>query len=243
MSAVTRALASLVRRSDRSFGILVAIFVLAASLLGFAEISDEVREGETHAFDQRVMLLFRSVDDPAETNRPSWLEIAAADITSLGSIAVIALVSLVAAGYLLIHRNWSSVVLLVVSVGGGLRLGMWLKTDFDRPRPNLVPHAVEVHTLSFPSSHAMMSAVTYLTLGALLAQSQSDRWHAVYVIAVATTLTLLIGLTRVYLGVHWPTDVLAGWCVGSAWALVCWLAAAAWQRFRPGRIDPPAKPE
>ena len=105
-----------------------------------------------------------------------------------------------------------------------------LKLGFARPRPDLVPHAVEVYTASFPSGHAMLSAVTYLTLGALLIRVQ-PRWRVkVYILFLAISITLLVGTSRVYLGVHWPTDVLAGWCVGAAWALLCWLVALRLQR-------------
>ena len=113
-----------------------------------------------------------------------------------------------------------------------MALSTLLKLAFQRPRPDLVPHGAEVYTASFPSGHAMLSAVTYLTLAALLIQVQVQ-WRAkTYVLALAVLVTLLIGVSRVYLGVHWPTDVLAGWCIGAAWALLCWLAALALQRNR-----------
>lgn len=232
MSRSIPRLSTLVRSGGHELGILAAILVCAAGLLGFAVISDEVTEGETHAFDRRVLLMLRAPDDPSQPIGPQWVEIAARDITSLGSFTVLTLVSLAAAGYLAINRRPGAGLLLLAAIGTAMLLSIELKAGFDRPRPDLVPHGVAVETLSFPSSHAMMSAVTYLTLGALLAQSQSGRWHAVYVMAIATTLTLLIGLTRVYFGVHWPTDVLAGWCVGAAWAMGCWLLTAWWRRPR-----------
>jgi Membrane-associated phospholipid phosphatase len=215
-------------------GLLAAILVFAATLLGFAVLSDIVVSGSTHAFDRHVLLLLRVPGDPSQPIGPRWLEIAARDITSLGGFTVISLVSLFAAGYLAVDRRGGSATLVLITVGSAMLAGTYLKLGFDRPRPDLVPHGVVVETLSFPSSHAMMSAVTYLTLGALLAQGRSRRRHAVYVLAVATTLTLLIGLTRVYLSVHWPTDVLAGWCVGAAWAMGCWLLTAWWRRPRGG---------
>jgi undecaprenyl-diphosphatase len=121
-------------------------------------------------------------------------------------------------------------VLLAVSVGGGTLLSTLLKLGFDRPRPDLVAHLVDVRTLSFPSGHAMLSAVTYLTIGVLVARVSPKRRIKVYVTAVALVLTLAIGLSRVYLGVHWPTDVLAGWSIGAAWAMACWLGAVFLQR-------------
>ncbi len=112
---------------------------------------------------------------------------------------------------------------MLFSVIGGVIVSQGAKLAFARPRPELVPHGAEVYTASFPSGHAMMAAVVYLTLGALLARTQSGRNVKTYVLAVALTLTLLVGASRVYLGVHWPTDVLAGWALGATWALACWL--------------------
>ena len=100
-----------------------------------------------------------------------------------------------------------------------------LKLGFARPRPELVSHLVNVNSFSFPSGHATMATITYLTLGVLLARVQKRRHMKLYLLAVASILALLVGFTRVYLGVHWPTDVIAGWCVGTAWALGCWLLA------------------
>jgi undecaprenyl-diphosphatase len=138
-------------------------------------------------------------------------------------------------GYLVIGGKRAAALLVLVSVAGGVALSSALKIGFDRPRPDLVAHLVDVHTLSFPSGHAMVSAVAYLTLGALLAQTQVRKGLKAYVITVAVVLTLLIGVSRVYLGVHWPTDVVAGWCAGAAWAIGCWVIAA-WLQGQ-GRIE------
>ncbi|WP_426959868.1 phosphatase PAP2 family protein [Muricoccus radiodurans] len=110
-----------------------------------------------------------------------------------------------------------------------------LKIGYDRPRPDLVPHAVEVYTASFPSGHAMLSAVTYLTLGALLMRVQPSRRVRSFVLGMAILTTLMVGISRVYLGVHWPTDVMAGWCFGAGWAVICSMAALLWIRRRAGR--------
>ena len=111
-----------------------------------------------------------------------------------------------------------------------LMISASVRLGFDRPRPDLVAHAVDVYTTSFPSSHAMLSTVTYLTLGALLARLQERRRLKIYIMGTAAAIALLIGFSRVFLGVHWPTDVLAGWCVGAAWALGCWVMTAWLQR-------------
>jgi undecaprenyl-diphosphatase len=121
---------------------------------------------------------------------------------------------------------------VLISVAGGAGLSSLLKLGFERPRPDLVAHLVEVQTLSFPSGHAMVSAVIYLTLGALLAQVHGSIRLKIYILSVAVILTLLIGISRVYLGVHWPTDVLAGWAAGAAWAIMSWAVVIWLQRLR-----------
>jgi undecaprenyl-diphosphatase len=130
-----------------------------------------------------------------------------------------------------------SALLVAGSIALGTILSTILKLVFDRPRPDLVPHGMDVYTLSFPSSHAMMSALVYLTLGALLARTQKSVRLRIYLLVCAILLTFLIGVSRLYLGVHWPTDVLAGWAVGSCWALLSWLVARWLQRKGP--VEPP----
>jgi undecaprenyl-diphosphatase len=127
-------------------------------------------------------------------------------------------------------RKRNAAVLVAAAVGGGLLLSALFKAGFDRPRPDLVSHLSQVYTTSFPSGHSMMSAVAYLTLGALLAQLHKGRAVQAFILAVAILITVLVGLSRVYLGVHWPTDVLAGWAAGAAWACLCWLVAQWFQK-------------
>jgi undecaprenyl-diphosphatase len=215
--------------------LLAAIALAAASLVLFGQLTDEVLEGETHAFDETVLLALRSPADPSDPIGPGWLEEQIRDVTALGSIGVLTLVSLAAVGFLILQGKRRTALLVVVAVGGGMLVSTLTKLGFDRPRPDLVPHATQVHTASFPSSHAMMAAVTYLTLGALLARVQPRLRLKLYLIGLAATLTVLVGCSRVYLGVHWPTDVLAGWTLGAAWALACW-AIALWLQAR-GRIE------
>jgi len=214
-----------------------AILALAAAMLAvFAKIADEVVEGKTHAFDEAVLRVLRNPADLADPIGPAWLEHVMRDITSLGSFTVVALMTLVSVGYLLIDGKRAAAMFVVVAVTGGVALSEGMKHLFARPRPELVAHLVEVQTASFPSGHAMLSAVTYLTLGALLARIQSRNRLKAYVVSVAILLTLMVGASRIYLGVHWPTDVLAGWCAGAAWAMACWLLAL-WLQSR-GEIEP-----
>ncbi len=213
------------------------ILLTAGMLLGFGMIAAEVMEGDTGTFDRVVLLALRNPADLSDPIGPAWVEEMARDITSLGSVAVLVLVSAAVIGFLGLIRKRAAALLVLVSVGGGALLSTLLKLGFARPRPELVPHAVQVYTTSFPSGHAMLSAVTYLTLGALLTRVQLRRRVKTYLLTLAVILTLLIGLSRIYLGVHWPTDVLAGWCVGAAWAMLCWLVTL-WLQHR-GQMEPP----
>lgn len=209
----------------RERGLLVALFVLLAGIWSFAELSDEVLEGETARLDERVLLALRSNEDRSDPIGPAWLEESARDVTGLGGVAVLSFMTLAAAGFLALQRKRHLAWYVLAAVGSGVVISIALKAGFDRPRPELVPHGQVVYTSSFPSGHSMMSAVAFLTLGALLAGAQATGLLKGYLLALALLLTVAVGATRVYLGVHWPTDVLAGWTAGAAWALACWSLA------------------
>ena len=123
------------------------------------------------------------------------------------------------------------IIYVLVAVGSGVAISLLLKAGFSRPRPDLVPHGQAVYTSSFPSGHSMAAAVTYLTLGAMLASARSNRWVRGYLLGLALLVSGAVGVTRVYLGVHWPTDVLGGWTAGAAWALLCWIIARRLRRI------------
>lgn len=218
-------MSDVVDRIRRSPASAVLMVLAAAAVYAFVEIIDEVMEGDSRAFDEWVVLALRSPSDPGQPVGPWWLQPVFVDITSLGGTTVVTLMTLAVLGYLIMDGKRAAALLVLVAVAGGAGLSSLLKLGFDRPRPDLVAHLVEVQTLSFPSGHAMVSAVIYLTLGALLAQVQAHTRLKAYILAVAVILTLLIGISRVYLGVHWPTDVLAGWSAGAAWAIGCWVIA------------------
>lgn len=218
-------LSLIIARIRASPGLAVLVVLAAAAVYAFAELVDEVLEGESREFDEWILEALRAPGDPDDPIGPWWLEAAFVDITALGGNTVVILMTLAALGYLVIDGKRSAALLVLTSVAGGIALSLALKIGFDRPRPDLVAHLVDVHTLSFPSGHAMVSAVTYLTLGALLAQIQARSGLKAYVLGIAVMLTMLIGVSRVYLGVHWPTDVVAGWCAGTAWAIGCWVIA------------------
>ena len=204
---------------------LVLIVLLTAMVWGFVALAGEVMEGDTRALDERILLALRTPGDLSDPLGPGWIEEVGRDFTALGGMGVLTLLTLVVAGYLIMMRRYGATLLMLVAIGGGLLASTLLKFGFDRPRPDLVPHGSIVYTASFPSGHSMLSAVTYLTLGALLARVQPRRRLKAYFLILAVLLTLMVGSSRVYLGVHWPTDVLAGWTAGAAWALLCWLIA------------------
>lgn len=218
-------------------GSVLALSIVAAGLFAFVKIADEVVEGDTHGFDQRILLALRTPGDAANPIGPPWLEGVMRDITALGSVTVLSFITIAAILYLVMDGKRGAALFAAVSIGGGTLLSFVLKIGFDRPRPALVAHLVDVHTLSFPSGHAMMSAVAYITLGALLARVSSKRRVKAFVVALGLLLAVAIGCSRVYLGVHWPTDVLGGWAVGCAWAMLCWQLARVLQRR--GAVEQP----
>ncbi len=227
-------LTRILRRVEKWTGIELPILLIvglaAGAVSAFVQIADEVLEGETKAFDETILTWLRNPGDMADPVGPWWLQTIFTDLTALGGATSLILITLAAIGYLWIEGKRGRALLVLVSVAGGQLFSSLLKTAFARPRPELVAHLVDVHTLSFPSGHAMLSAVTFLTLGVLLAQSRPQRRTKIYLMTVACVLTLLIGLSRIYLGVHYPTDVLAGWCAGAAWAAGCWGVALWFQR-------------
>ena len=204
--------------------VLVAMLAVVAGTWGFVVILDEVKEGGAQHFDETVIRYLRAHEGPA------WLQEIGRDLTALGGVAVLTMVTFAVAGYLLLRRKYGAMWLVIVATGGGLLLSTVLKYFIDRDRPALVEHRSVVYTKSFPSGHSMLSAVVYLTLGSLLARIMPGRVLKLYFLGLAVALTFLIGVSRVYLGVHWPTDVLAGWTGGLVWALICWLVARHLQR-------------
>ena len=220
-------------------GTLLAIGSLAADVWLFAALADEVMEGGTRKFDTTLLLALRRPGDLQPLGPPAVLN-AARDISALGGPAVLTLLTAAVSLFLALNGKKHMALFVCGSIGSGLLVSSLLKDSFDRPRPDLVPHEVYAASYSFPSGHSMLSALTYLTLGAILARSHERKLLKAYFLLLATFLTGLIGVTRVYLGVHWPTDVLAGWTAGAVWALVCWLLAR-WLQTR-HTLEPEAEP-
>lgn len=209
---------------------LLGVALVAAALFAFIAIADAVFDGETQGFDRALMLALRDPADLATPIGPRWLREVARDVTALGGTFVLTFATLATAGFLVLSRRRAAALLVLVAVGGGTLISTLLKHGFERARPDIVPHAMEAYSASFPSGHSMLSAVTWLTLGALLMRIEPRKRVKSYVLALAVATTLMVGASRVYLGVHWPTDVLAGWSLGAGWALLCWLVALRLQQ-------------
>jgi undecaprenyl-diphosphatase len=219
--------------------VLVLLAVCAASVWGFIKTADAVSENETRNFDRWMLSALRDPANPADPIGAPWVEEMARDISALGGFTWITFATIVIAIYLWIDDKLRMAILLVAATASGTLLSLMLKSFFARPRPDLVPHLSQVFTSSFPSGHSMLSAVVYLTMGSLLASVISNRILKVYVLGVAVVLTTAVGLSRVYLGVHYPTDVLAGWLAGLVWALLCWIVARVLQVR--GRVETASK--
>lgn len=239
-----RDLPRLLTAARSELGAVAALLVLAGGAMVFLDLSEDVAEGDTTAFDLAVLKALRLPGDPNSLIGPKWLHVAAADVTALGSVTVLSLIVVLAVALMLSLKRWSEALVVLVGAGGGVAISQGLKQLFGRERPDLVYRAVEASNPSFPSGHAMLSAVVFLTLGALAARFAPRKRVKALALSAGVLLSLLVGLSRIYLGVHWTSDVLAGWSLGAAWAMVCWVAAWAWERrfgkSRPdaGRVSP-----
>ena len=210
-------------------GLIVGL-VVCLLLWGFIALAGEVMEGDTQAFDTRILQALRDPADPARPRGPSWLTPALLDLTAIGGPTVLGLVVVSVAGFLLLQARYRTALVILITSASGEVVNNVLKNFFERPRPDVVPHLREVTSASFPSGHAMESAIIYLTLGAMLMRIVDGRLAKIYCMTMAIFATLLVGMSRVYLGVHFPTDVVGGWIFGFAWASLCWLVE---QRLEP----------
>lgn len=205
--------------------LLLTFLGLAIGLLAISWLGSEVLEGDIFALDKLILRGLRSVNDPALPIGPAWVRSSVIDITALGGVTILTLMTVLVVGFLVATRKAKTALFVTLAVASGALVSSVLKGYFVRPRPELVPHLVHVTSTSFPSGHAMNSSMVYLTLAALVARSQERADVRAYLIGIAILVTLLVGATRVYLGVHWPSDVIAGWCMGASWASLCSLVA------------------
>src|ERR1700731_463084 len=217
--------------------LVMSVLTIAVLLFAFGLIAQEITEGKPLAFDQNVMRALRNSANPSVPVGPVWLQETARDVTSLGSTIVLGIITFAVVGYLFLARRSAVAWLMLGAVLGGVAVNNLLKYAFARPRPDFVTHAARVFTTSFPSGHAALSAITYRTVGALLARIHPSLAIRIYLMAVALFLILLIGMSRIYLGVHYPSDVLGGWCICAAWAIGWWVLMAWLQKK--GQVESP----
>ena len=217
-------------RDREELRILLSAVAVLAMVWIFAALASEVREGETRQFDEWVLNALRQDGDKGQLKGPRWLTWGAQDITALGSPTVLGLTVLAVTGYLFLQGLYRNGLFIFVASTGGWVLNWILKEVFARARPDVVPHLREVMSSSFPSGHALTSAAIYLTLGTLLMRIAEGRLTKYYCIAIAMFVTFLVGVSRVFLGVHYPSDVVAGWLIGMSWALLCWAVERTLER-------------
>lgn len=218
-------------------GVVLARIVAIVGLCGFLAMAAAAFDLVPHGFDPAILLALRDAGNPAQPIGPAWLPGVVRDITALGSTVVLVFLTAASVICLWIARRRQQALLMLGAMAVGQMLGGLIKLAVYRPRPEIVPHLVVETSLSFPSGHAMMSAIAYLTLAMLAAQAMPRRAAKVCVLALAVLTTALIGVSRLYLGVHWPSDVLAGWCAGFAWAMLCWLVARRFGGMEPNGRD------
>ena len=218
----------LARQQD--FLLLAAVVGTLLLVWAFIGVASEVFEGDTDSFDRMVLIALRNSADPSKVIGPPIVTEMMRDLTALGGVVVIAYITLAVAGFLVLARKPRALIAMLLASGGGILMSQLLKGLYARPRPDVVPQLSYVSTSSFPSGHSALSAIVYLTLGAMLARLVNRPMLRIYIIGNAILLTFAVGVSRVMLGVHYPTDVLAGWTVGAAWALGCWAVMRALQR-------------
>jgi undecaprenyl-diphosphatase len=215
-SGVGSWLAGLQRTETR---LLLTILGVLAALWGFLALTDEVREGDTSRLDRHILLAFRTPGDLGVAVGPRWVQESARDFTALGGFTTLTLIAVMAFAILMLLGRRTQALVFGAAVIFAQVASEGVKRLVDRPRPDLVPQHDLVYSASFPSGHAMMAPVVYLTLAAIVAAGNGRQAIKALLLIGAALLVVVIGVSRVYLGVHWPSDVLAGWTLGTAIAL------------------------
>ena len=205
--------------SQRVERALLAFAGLCALLLALTMGLSSIGAGRWRAFDEWLLRALRTAADPGVAIGSRSFQIAVRDMTALGGVLPLTVLVAIVAVYLMLKGHWRTGGAVVASVALGVLASQVLKSLIDRGRPDIVPQLVPEISGSFPSGHAMMSAIVYLTLGAMLARLEPERAVRRFVIGTAMAITVAVGLSRVYLGVHWPSDVIGGWCLGALWVI------------------------
>jgi len=232
--AMVRGIARVAKNFYATFGIILcagAAVAITGTYL-FAEFAGHVSSGKTQAFDDAVLRWVAQHRTPA-------LEPVMLEITFLGTGTVVIALVAVSGMFLWLSNHKYSAILLLVSTVGGILLNNLLKIGFGRPRPQVFDWGMHAVSWSFPSGHAMSAAVVYGTVAYLAARLQRRHLHRVITLTAAFILILLIAGSRLYLGVHYPSDVLAGIIIGLAWAAFCMAMLEAIQvyaRWRAPRV-------
>jgi undecaprenyl-diphosphatase len=217
------------RRHRAESRVLVYFLAAVVSLFTLGKAASEIMEGDTLSVDRAILMALRRPGQPDTPIGPEWLHRAMVDLTALGGVTVLTLITALVTIYLLVARKPAIALFTASAVALGATASSLLKMFFIRTRPDVVEHLVGTNSSSFPSAHAMNSAIVYLTLAVLLSRAHTSQLVRLYLISVGIGLTLLIGFTRIYLGVHWPSDVAAGWAVGGLWAVGSSLVAKSFQ--------------
>lgn len=203
----------------------------AGAIWAFFNIAGEVMEGDADIVDQQLLLMLRRPSDLSDPIGPPWVEEAMRDITALGGFTFLTIATLVAVLLFSFHGKRRQAWILAGTVLAAQLSSEVLKTFYDRPRPSLVPHHSYVYTQSFPSGHSALAAAVFLTLATLIASVEKRPSSKILIYVLALLVTVGVGFSRVYLGVHWPSDVLAGWSLGATWAFGAWIVLE-WMRSR-----------
>ena len=193
------------------------LFPVAAAF-AFLALALFIASGRSFAFDRSIVLLFRVAGDPATPIGPAWLHEAVRDMTAFGSFVGLGLMTITASLALWVCRHRPLAIGLALSVIAATLASTGLKILIGRDRPDIVEHAALTFTASFPSGHAFLSAVTLLSIAGFVGLASRREDIARLCLWLAWLMIALIGVSRIYLGVHWPTDVIGGWCLGIAWS-------------------------
>lgn len=205
-------------RNGLEVSVLGALAATASALWLVVEAGGVIAGGKAGSLDVAILMAFRSSAEPGQPAGRRWVMEIMRDVSGLGSPEVLCMLVGITVIFLFLAGRRRTSLFLALSTLGGAIASVLLKAAFGRARPDLAPYATYVYTTSFPSGHAMLSAVVYLILGFMVARLTPDRWLKIYVLGVAAALFIVIGVSRLYLGSHWPSDVLGGWAAGAAWA-------------------------